>query len=1097
MSQRERSTFATILRQERTRRMWSQEDVAEKLGIESANTISRWERSLNTPTNPYTIRKLCHLFGMTPEAFGLLRKEPATTSALSLFLTYAAADEVAANRLKSDLQSQGFSIWDDVERTLNALERNSVLSQVFRTASAIVFIASPHARTTRVMKEELELADIYHRPVFSFWIAGKRPQEALPANQSIIRPIDLIDARDTLYEGALERLVLKLHALPAGSALAEAEPAFEPRNPYKGLRAFQAEDAHDFFGRSCCIDDLTQHIETLLREEEGEEPARLLAIIGPSGSGKSSLVMAGLLPQLQSDEGAVSAHWVYLHALAPGKHPLESLAAVIGHQFKERSLMSILEDLEGEHTRGLHLLATLLATEPETKVVLVVDQFEELFTQTASEEERKQFIDVLVTAATELGGPVVIILTLRADYYDRPMSYPELAKLIERRPTLVLPMSVQELREAIERPAFLPDVRLTFDEHLVGDLLFEMHGQSGILPLLEFTLDQLFAQRRGSQLTQQAYREIGGVRGALSRHAESTYAGLPSEEHRRLARGLFLRLIDAGVTEQETTRHRAALIEFALDDSSTSRRLHETIEAFIGARLLTTSAQASVPSVEVSHEMLIREWGRLANWLHEAREDIRLQQSLSEDAAAWQRKKKQRDRLYRGSQLQEAQAWARRNTASGSESAFLRASAGYSLWLLARVICLVVLLIATSGFAVWAMARLFSTATTVTTLDDSGAGSLREVLSTAKPGSTVTFDSALDDGTINLTQGDLNIVQSLSIRGPGAGKLVISSGMTGHVIRVARGAIVTISGLTFAGSEIRGPFSFINNEGNLTLKNSTIAGNSTRGAGGGINNVGDLTISNSIIAGNSTFNASGDGGGGIFNQGLLTMTDSQVVNNQAPNAGGGGIENQDHGTLILDHSTIASNSSTESGGGISNRNWLTIGDGSSISGNVTLTSGGGIDSEGLLTITGSVIAGNTATMQGGGINNRQTLIIQDSLISGNRAAMSGGGIANEGILTMSASKIVHNTTMGSGGGITEQENLLDQTMPSTLTGCTMFGNTAHSGGGIFIQKGVSIVEDIHQSVILKILKSMVTGNSAAIGPNVAGALSLLVTSQST
>jgi hypothetical protein len=196
--------------------------------------------------------------------------------------------------------------------------------------------------------------------------------------------------------------------------------------------------------------------------------------------------------------------------------------------------------------------------------VLLIDQFEELFTQTPSEDERRRFIDLLVTATTEPHGPLIVLLTLRADFYDRPMRYPRLHQLMQDHQISVLPMTLQDLREGIEKPAALPDVRLTFEGDLVGDLLFEVQNQVGALPLLQFTLDQLFQHRNGCQLTLFAYRELGGVKGALKKQAEKTYTALPSEEHRKLARALFMRLIDPGITEQDTTRRRAALSELSL-----------------------------------------------------------------------------------------------------------------------------------------------------------------------------------------------------------------------------------------------------------------------------------------------------------------------------------------------------------------------------------------------------------------------------------------------------------------------------------------------------------------------------------------------------
>src|SRR5947207_14328464 len=174
-------------------------------------------------------------------------------------------------------------------------------------------------------------------------------------------------------------------------------------------------------------------------------------------------------------------------------------------------------------------------------------------------------------------------------------------------------MEMDELRAAIKGPATLPDVKLTFEGNLVGDLLYEVRGQVGALPLLQFTLDQLFERRKDHILTQPAYKEIGGVKGALAKHAEETYLALPSEKHRELARTLFLRLIDPGMTEQDTTRRRAALAELALPDPKQTALLRSVADIFIAARLLTTNEIGGSATIEVSHEAVSREWKRLAD----------------------------------------------------------------------------------------------------------------------------------------------------------------------------------------------------------------------------------------------------------------------------------------------------------------------------------------------------------------------------------------------------------------------------------------------------------------------------------------------------
>ena len=605
-----------------------------------------------------------------------------TVSHLShVFLSYSRADASFVSRLQSDLQAGGIAVWIDHEDIQPGTpDWEDSLRKAIRHASAVVLVASPSARSSRYVKDELRIAEMYKRPVYPLWAMGNEWMDAVPIGWG---GTQYIDAREERYQEAIHEIVVILEKLnsPADAAVAGPEPSSlqsePPRNPYKGLRAFRREDAGDFFGRSRFINALVEALQKqLATEEQGASRARLLTVIGSSGSGKSSVVMAGLLPQLQRGVLPGSQGWVYIEPMVPGQHPIEALTLALSPSFPARSLKAIREDVEDDTGRGLHLLMTTLIAKPDDKVLLLIDQFEELFTQTVDENERKRFIDLLITAITEAQGPTIAILTFRADFYDRPLSYPELGQLIESHHMAVFPMEMSDLREVIEKPAQLPDVRLTFEGDLVGDLLFEVQGQVGALPLLQFTLDQLFQRRKGRQLTTQAYREIGGVKGALANHAEATYASLPSEEHRRLARALFLRLVDPGTTEQDMTRRRAAFSELELPDPQETATLREVVKIFTTARLLVTNTVAGVSTVEVSHEALMREWKLLADWIHEAREDIQLRKAISEDATEWKRRGCPLDRLYRGSQLSEALAWRERSSPSIDEDAFLSASIG-------------------------------------------------------------------------------------------------------------------------------------------------------------------------------------------------------------------------------------------------------------------------------------------------------------------------------------------------------------------------------------------------------------------------------------
>ena len=192
---------------------------------------------------------------------------------------------------------------------------------------------------------------------------------------------------------------------------------------------------------------------------------------------------------------------------------------------------------------------------------------------------------------------------------------------------------------------------------------------------MQFTLDQLFEKRQGDQLTLQAYHDLGKMKGALAGYAEKIYKeGLPSDEHRRLTRMLFMRLIDLGATEQDTTRRRATLSEFSLTDPKQTLLLRETMDVFVMACLLTTNEVAGIVTVEVSHEALIREWSLLLRWIREFRDNLPLQQTLTKDVAGWERLGKPKERLYRDSQLKKASVWAKDNTLNRQELQFLHAS---------------------------------------------------------------------------------------------------------------------------------------------------------------------------------------------------------------------------------------------------------------------------------------------------------------------------------------------------------------------------------------------------------------------------------------
>ena len=633
-----------------------------------------------------------------------------------LFVSSAREDAEHVTHLTADLVAQGFSFWTDQDASRPGRpDGDDALQGAIRASSALLLVASPHAGSARSVSVALSIAQMYQRPAYAVWIHGETWMEALPPGWG---ETPQIDARGEQYPHALQTLVEELRSLQTSSAAQpEMAPPPHPRNPYKGLRPFQGEEAGDFFGREQCTDALVHALrELLLPAQPGQPAPRCLAVIGPRGSGKLSAVMAGLLPQLQQGRLAQSHKWIYLEPMVPGQHPLEALTFALSERFPGRNLSSIreeladvrglhrlaatlserrvVEELEGsagshrpaatlserrdtdelEGGAGLHKLALALLPHQDAKVLLFIDQFEELFTQTATEEERQHFLDLLLAAVTEPQGPVIVLLALRADFYDRPLRYLALGQVLAAHHQAILPMTLQELRAAIEKPAELPDVQLHFEDNLVGDLLFDARGEA--LPLIQFTLAQLFERRDGAQLTQQAYQEVGGVRGALAKQAESTYLSLPSQEHQRWARALFMRLIDAGAVDRDATARRMPLSELTLLDPRETAVLEMVWKTFTEQRLLTTSTTMGIPTIEVSHEALIGAWGRLTKWLQEAQEDTHLHGRIGEDVSEWIRQGKPAERLYKGEQLAQAELWRTRTIPGRDEDAFLQASIG-------------------------------------------------------------------------------------------------------------------------------------------------------------------------------------------------------------------------------------------------------------------------------------------------------------------------------------------------------------------------------------------------------------------------------------
>ncbi|MEV4755844.1 hypothetical protein AB0J86_12130 [Micromonospora sp. NPDC049559] len=424
-------------------------------------------------------------------------------------------------------------------------------------------------------------------------------------------------------------------------AVVESDPATVP--PYAGLSAFQAGDADRFFGRQRLVDELTARLGR----------SRLVGVFGASGAGKSSLLRAGLLPRV---EPAL--------LFTPGAHPVEQCAVQLAAR-TGATAGALAAEFRAD-PRGLHLAVrqALVGHPADAELVIVVDQFEEVFTLCADPAERAGFLALLVAAVRSEGSRCRVVLGVRADFYGHCTAHPELVEQLRDAQMAVPPMSAEELRQAIVRPALTSGH--TVESALVTRLVADATGQAGVLPLLSHALLETWRRRRGNAITLAGYELAGGIDGAIAKTAEQVYGTL-DERQRLLARQIFLRLIALGEGTEDTKRR---LRRAELDETDPDAGV--VLERLAAARLLTLDQQG----IEIAHEALIRCWPRLRTWLAEDREGLRTRRQLTDATDAWERLERDAGALYRGARLAIARDWAARNTAALTprERRFLDAS---------------------------------------------------------------------------------------------------------------------------------------------------------------------------------------------------------------------------------------------------------------------------------------------------------------------------------------------------------------------------------------------------------------------------------------
>jgi WD40 repeat protein/class 3 adenylate cyclase len=441
----------------------------------------------------------------------------------------------------------------------------------------------------------------------------------------------------------------------------EAPTAGEP--PFKGLQYFEELDSDLFFGRELLTAKLVNRLSS---------SQFLSVIIGASGSGKSSLVRAGLIPSLKKGQILMdgtkppegSSEW-RVHIITPTAHPLEALAIELTRDSESVTTTSTLMDDLMQDPRSLTLF--LIRKYPKHHTLLVLDQFEELFTLCRDEFEREAFIDNLLTTLNQSERRVTLVLTLRADFYAHLAQYPELRDAVAKQQEYIGPMTTEELRRAIEEPARLG--HWAFEPGLVDLILRDVGDEPGALPLLSHALLETWKRRAGHTLTLKGYADAGGVHGAIAHTAESMYRILSPAEQ-AITRNIFLRLTELG-EGTEDTRRRTSMSEL-LSHSDDPKEVRAVLNLLAEARLITLGED----TVEVAHEALIREWPTLREWLTQDREGLLLHRQITEAAHEWELLERDVGSVYRGARLAQAREWAilHPNSLNAGERAFIEAS---------------------------------------------------------------------------------------------------------------------------------------------------------------------------------------------------------------------------------------------------------------------------------------------------------------------------------------------------------------------------------------------------------------------------------------
>jgi energy-coupling factor transporter ATP-binding protein EcfA2 len=587
----------------------------------------------------------------------------ASGDAYDVFVSYARSDEAVAPELNGWLCAQGFNTFFDRNALSPGLRWVPALEEAIGRSKAVAILVGKHG-IGNTQQYERELALVRQTgdsafPVIRVLMPGcdSPPTGFL----KLLTWVDLSKGAGVLRQ--TERLA-DLRAALLGEMVA-ASVVRASICPYRGLEPFREEDAAFFCGRDDAIHELVARVQE----------HSFVAVVGPSGSGKSSLVFAGLLPALRKQ--GRTAMWDVI-SLRPGKSPLSALAEAFGVMPDTAGPAAIDTYLEGEaaayRAGDADMLARIVdrrldaALEKPDRLLIYVDQWEELYAMGPPPEDKERheqhsadvekFIELLVAAASGTGSRASAVMTVRADFYNPLIRNPQLAALLPKQQVNIPPMGRHDLRAAIETPAMTAGLSFA-PSQLVDRILDDVGLEEGRLPLLQFALKETWAKRDGNELTAQAYMEVGGVTGAIEKTAQDAYEHLKPAQ-KDAARRLFLSLVTPG-EGQVDTRARGAVPNdpqqreiINLFANPKTRLLVTGYEMLQGAARPGSEARATV---EVAHEALIQRWRTLRDWVGANRQKLRDRAAILRAMVEWeQHGKNERFLLDPGVQLERGRA---------------------------------------------------------------------------------------------------------------------------------------------------------------------------------------------------------------------------------------------------------------------------------------------------------------------------------------------------------------------------------------------------------------------------------------------------------